>query len=228
MIEFIENYWTYIVAITTLIAYLFDKGRTIWLEKNKKKKSYNRLFTSVTKLYLSYIKHKRLYSENPPFNFPDELFIPMIRHIDSFDSDIEEFKSAVDKESEIIPEILTQTYSLFDTINRLRIIDKINSDDPNEQIQVTDVQKVKIKRAQFVALSDTFDDFFNEILTETRKNSTVKKEFVENLKYFQTVEYFEESQEDEIEMMKKYYESLHRQNAIPDDLYAILKREFGI
>lgn len=72
----------------------------------------------VTKLYFSYIKHKSIYSEESSFNIPDEIYSVIVKHIDTFNSDIDEFKLSVDKESEVIPEIIIETHILFDTIDK--------------------------------------------------------------------------------------------------------------
>ena len=92
MIEFIQNYWSYLVTFGAVVAYLFDKGRNIWIETKRKKTAYNRVFTSVTKLYFSYVKHRSIYSEVPPLNFPDEVYSVVVKHIDTFNSDLNEFK----------------------------------------------------------------------------------------------------------------------------------------
>lgn len=228
MIEFIQKYWTYIVAFGTVAAYLFEKGRTIWLETKKKKTAYNRVFTSVTKLYFSYIKHKTLYSEESPFDFPDEIYSVILKHIDTFNSDIDEFKLSVDKESEIIPEIIIQTHILFDTIDRMRVMDKMKSSGVEEVQEMTEQENIAIKRAQFHSLEGIFKEFFKDIISDIQKHTTVKKSFVTNLFYFESEEYFEEAEEEQRKIMRRYYESLNRQGFLPDEYFNALIQQMNL
>jgi len=228
MIEFIEKYWTYLVAIGTVIAYLFEKGRTIWNEKNAKKTSYNRLLTSVLKLHFSYIKHSELYAEKPPMNFPDDMYIPMLKHLDTFNKDLDEFKITVDRESDIVPEIIIQTHMLFDAIDRLRIVDRMQAKNTENHIQISDKESVGIKRAQFYAMSEMYEDFFDEIINDLHKKTTTSTDFINRIKYFKTDEYKNEVAEEQTKTMRKYYESLHRQGLLPDELYNILLKEFKL
>lgn len=228
MIEFIQKYWTYIVAFGTVVAYLFDKGRNIWVETKKKKTAYNRVFTSVTKLYFSYIKHKTLYSEESPFNFPDEIYSVIVKHIDTFNSDLDEFKLSVDKESEVIPEIIIQTHILFDTIDRMRVMDKMKSSGVEEVQEMTERENIAIKRAQFHALEEIFKEFFQDIITDIQKHTTVKKSFVKNLFYFESDEYFKEAEEEQRKIMRRYYESLNRQGLLPDEIFNALIQEMNL
>lgn len=228
MIEFLEKYWTYFVALGTIVAYLFEKGRTIWLEKKAKKTSYNRLFTAVLKLHFSYLKHTELYAEKPPMNFPDEMYIPMLKHLDTFNSDLDEFKQTVDKESDIVPEIIIQTHMLFDAIDRIRIVDRMQTTNIENHIQISDTENIGIKRAQFYAMKETYDEFFEEIITDLQKKTTTSTDLINRIKHFKTEEYKNEVVEEQTKTMKRYYESLHRQGLLPDELYNILLKEFGL
>ncbi|MCD2259132.1 hypothetical protein [Psychroserpens luteolus] len=228
MIAFIEKYWTYIITIGTVIAYLFDKGRTIWIEKKAKQVSYNRLFSSVLKLHFSYIKHTELYAEKPPMNIPDEMFIPMIEHIDTFSTDIDEFKKTIDRESDIVPEIIIQTHNLFDTIDRIRIVDRMQEKNSKNNIEVSESENIAVKRALFYAMSETFDDFFEDIILQLHKKSSSSHDFVSMLKHFKTDEYKEEVAFEQKKIMKRYYESLNRQGLIPNEVYNALLTEFKL
>jgi|SRR5690554_501620 len=228
MVEFIEKYWTYIVASGTIIAYLFEKGRTLWLDTNKKKTAYNRVFTSVVKLYFSYIKHKTLYSEESPFNFPDEIYSVIIKHIDTFNSDIDEFKESVDKESEVIPEIIIQTHILFDTIDRMRVMDKMKNSGAVEVQEMTEQENIGVKRALFHSLEEIFQEFFKDIITDIQKHTTVKKSFINNLFYFESDEYFSEAEEEQKKIMKRYYESLNRQGLLPNEVFNELLKQMNL
>ncbi len=191
MIEFIEKYWTYIVTIGTVVAYMFDKGRTIWIEKKAKQVSYNRLFSSVLKLHFSYMKHTEIYAEKPPMSMSDEMFVPMIEHIDTFSSDIDDFKKTIDRESDVVPEIIIQTHYLFDTIDRIRILDRIQEKNSKSNIEITESENIAIKRALFYAMSEIFDDFFDDIILQLHKKSSSSNSFVKMLKHFKTDEYKE-------------------------------------
>ena len=228
MIEFLEKHWSYLVAIGTIAAYLFEKGRTIWLEKKAKKTSYNRLFTAVLKLYFSYLKHTELFAEKPPRNFPDEMYIPMLKHLNTFNSDIEEFKQTVDKESDIVPEIIIQTHMLFDAIDRIRIVDRMQATNIDNHIQISDTENIGIKRAQFYAMKETYDSFFDEIITDLQKKTITSTDFINRIKYYKTEEYKNDVAEEQTKTIKRYYESLHRQGLLPDELYNILLNEFGL
>lgn len=217
MIEFIEKYWIYIVSFGTISAYLFEKGRTLWLDKNKKKTAYNRVFTSIVKLYFSYIKHKTIYSEESPFDFPDDIYSVIVKHIDNFDSDIDEFKESVDKESEIIPEIIIQSYMLFDAIDRMRVFDRIKNSGALGVQEITEPEYIGIKRAHFHSLEEIFKEFFHDIITDIQKYTSTKKSFLKNLFYFESEEYIIEAEEDQKNIIKRYYESLNRQGLLPDE-----------
>lgn len=220
MIEFIEENWTYIVAIGTVLTYLFEKGRTIYLDRKKKKTSHDRLLTAVLKLNFSYLKHKQLYSEKPPFNFPDEEYQPILRHLDSFDKDINEFKLSVDSESDINPGILINTHQLFEIIDRFRIVDRIKAKEGENRI--SEEERIGVKRAQFYAFEKIFEDFFDEIIEDLSKKSSATKSFLKALKKTKTEEYKLELFEEQKETMKRYYESLNRQGLIPKEVYDFL------
>lgn len=228
MIEFIEKSWPYFVAIGTVIAYLFEKIRTIWLEKKAEKSSYNRLLTAVIKLNFSYLKHSALYAEKPPMNFGDVVYIPMLKHLDTFKSDLDEFKQTVNNESDIVPEIIIQTHMLFEAIDRIRIVDRMQATNMENHIQISDTENIGIKRAQFYAMKDTYDDFFEEIITELQRKTTTSSDFIKRIKHYQTKEYKREVVEEQGKIMKRYYESLNRQGLIPDELYNDLIKEFGL
>lgn len=173
------------------------------------------------KLYLSYIKHKSIYREETPLSFPDEIYVVIIKYLDTFDKDIDEFKNSIDKEVDIIPEVLIQTHIIFDTIDRMRVMDRIYSSNTLGIEKLTEVEKIAIKRAQFYSLEHVFNEFFSDILTDVRKYTTVKKYFVDNLNYFQTDKYFQEAETEQIIIMKKYFESLNRQGLSPNDFFKL-------
>ncbi len=216
MIEFFEKNWTYIVAIGTVLTYLFEKGRTIYIDKKKKKTSYNRLLTAVLKLNFSYLKHKQLYSEKPPFNFPDEEYKPILKHLDSFNKDINEFKVSVDKESDINPEILINTHNLFEIVDKFRIVDRINANEGENEI--SEDERIGVKRAQFYAFEKVFEDFFDKIIKDLCKKSIVSRSFSKAINQIKTDKYKNELIVEQKETMKRYYKSLNRQGLLPDQL----------
>ncbi|MDR5591120.1 hypothetical protein [Christiangramia sp. SM2212] len=226
MIEFIEQNWTYIITVGTVLTYLFEKGRTIYLDQKKKKTSYNRLLTALVKLNFSYLKHKQLYSEEPPFNLPDEEFQPILKHLDTFNNDINEFKMSVDKESDINPEILINSHNLFDFVDRFRIVDRINEKETENKI--SEKERIGIKRAQFYAFEKIFEDFLDEIISDLTKKSTASKTFLQALKKTKTEKYKKQLFEEQKETMKRYYESLKRQGLIPEEIHHFILKNLEL
>lgn len=226
--EFIKTYWTYFVAFATVMAYLFDKGYTLWTDKKKKQQAYNRTFTSVVKLYYSYLKHKKIYSEETPGNFPEEIYVKVVKHLNSFNDDLDEFKNSVLKESEIIPEISIQAHMLFDTIERTRVLDKMKLAEDPALDEISEKDDLAVKRAQFYAMGEIYDEFFTDIITEMRKHTTVKKEFVERLFYFKSSEYEKEAEKEQKRIMIRYFESLNRQGVLPDEVFDYLMTEMNL
>lgn len=226
--DFIKTYWTYFAAGATVFAYLFDKGYTLWTDKKKKQQAYNRTFTSVIKLFYSYLKHKKIYAEETPGNLPEEIYVTIAKHLSSFNEDLDEFKSSVLKESEIIPEVSIQAHILFDTIDRMRVMDKMKLAADPALAQLSDKDDLVIKRAQFYALSEVFEQFFTDIITDIRKYTTVSKEFVERLFYFKSADYEKEAEEEQRKVMAKYFESLHRQGKLPTEMFNQLMEEMNL
>lgn len=215
VIDLLSNKWELVVGIAVVLKYSYDRGRELWLDKKKREVVYNRVFTSVIKLYLSFIKHKMLYSEETPYNLPNELYSLIASGVDSFNSDIDEFKIAIDKESEIIPEILIQTHILIETIDRVRILDKINASVAVELGEITNQDNLFIKRALFYSFEKVLKEHFEHVIIEMRKYTTVKKSFIDNIFIYDSKEYFREAEKAQREIFKRYIESLNRQGAIP-------------
>lgn len=211
--EFVSKNWTYIVAFFSVVAYLLEKFYNFWIDKKKKQEAYNRTFVAIVKLFYSYQKHKNLYAEKPSFNLPDEVYSLMVKHIDTFDNDLEYFKESVIKESEIIPEISIESHILFELSDRILILDRMGLVETVIS-EMTNEQKLMAKRAQFYSLEKVFDEFFENILEKVRKRADVKKEFMDKLSYFGTIEYEIENFNFQKEIAKKYLDSLYRQGAI--------------
>lgn len=224
MTKFIAENWTYLVALATVIAYIFDKLYSFWSDKKKKQQAYNRTFVAVVKFFYSYQKHKSLYGEEPFFNLPENVFHIISKHIDTFDNDLENFKESILKESEIIPEISIQSHIMFEFADRLRIMDNISLSEP-ELSEMNDQQKIMTKRAMFSATKNIFDDFFKDIITRVQKRADVKKEFQERLIYFGTAEYEKEHFKLQKEIMNRYLESLCRQGAFPKEVLELISQE---
>jgi hypothetical protein len=117
---------------------------------------------------------------------------------------------------------------LFDAIDRIRIVDRMQATNTENHIEISDKENVGIKRAQFYSMSEIYDDFFDEIITDLQKKTTTSSDFINRIKYFKTDEYKEEVAEEQLKTMRKYYESLHRQGLLPAELYNILLKEFKL
>ena len=211
--EFVSKNWTYIVAFFSVAAYLLEKFYNFWIDRKKKQEAYNRIFVAIVKLFYSYQKHKNLYAEKPSINLPDEVYSLIVKHIDTFDNDLEYFKESIIKESEIIPEISIESHILFELSDRILILDIMGLVETVIS-EMTNEQKLMAKRAQFYSLEKVFDEFFENILEKVRKRADVKKEFMDKLSYFGTLEYEIENFNFQKEIAKKYLDSLYRQGAI--------------
>jgi hypothetical protein len=211
--EFVSKNWTYIVAFFSVAAYLLEKFYNFWIDRKKKQEAYNRIFVAIVKLFYSYQKHKNLYAEKPSINLPDEVYSLIVKHIDTFDNDLEYFKESIIKESEIIPEISIESHLLFELSDRILILDIMGLVETVIS-EMTNEQKLMAKRAQFYSLEKVFDEFFENILEKVRKRADVKKEFMDKLSYFGTLEYEIENFNFQKEIAKKYLDSLYRQGAI--------------
>ena len=107
---------------------------------------------------------------------------------------------------------------MFDTIDRFRVVDRIaTSGQPN--IEITDNEKLVIRRAQFSALEEFMTEFFKDVIEEIRKKTLVSKDFTNRLFYLDTEDYQQEAMTEQMNIMKRYYESLHRQGMLPDEVF---------
>lgn len=224
ILDFIKNNWTIIVGLGATIAYIIEKIISFNNGKKKKRESYNRVFTGLIKLYYSYIKHKGLYSEKAIFGVPDEEYIQVVKHIDTFDSDIQKFQNLLIDEVEIVPEISLKVHTVFEIIDRFGVIDRIgNSGIPNTEI--SDEEKLSIKRAQFFALDEFLSDFFKDIIEEIAKKTSVKKKFINDLFYLGSDEHEKETFDEQLKLIKRYYESLNRQGKMPNEVFMFLTNQ---
>lgn len=223
MTEFIAKNWTYLVAGATVIAYIFDKSYNFWSDKKRKQQSYNRTFVAIVKFFYSYQKHKSLYEEKPQLNLPDSVFYLISKHIDTFNYDLEHFKEAILKESEIIPEISIESHVLFEFADRIRIMDKMSLTEP-EMGEMSEQQKIMAKRALFSAMENVLNDFFKKIISKVQKKANVKKEFQDRLSYFGTEEHKIENFKAQKEVMTRYLESLYRQGAFPKEEFELISQ----
>ena len=104
LIQFISDYWTVIAGVAATIAYLTEKIITYYSNNKKKKEAYHKVFTGTIKLYFSYQKHRMIYQEQAVLGMPDDIYVQIAKHLDSFNNDIEAFKQVIDEEVDIIPE----------------------------------------------------------------------------------------------------------------------------
>lgn len=226
--EFIQSNLPLIIAIAAAFAFLFEKGYTLWTDKKKKQAAYNRLFVSLIKIYYSYLKHKKIYSEKPFGNLPDEVYALIAKHLDSFSNDLEEFRTAMITESEILPEFLIQFHVFFESIDRMRMIDKMKLGADPAIGPLSDEHSLIIKRAQFYAISEMCESFFDDMIIDFRRHTSVKTEFVNRLLYFKSAEYETEANLEQRNIFKRYFESLKLQNAIPAEAVEALMTSFDL
>lgn len=226
-LKFLSDYWTVIAGVAATIAYLTEKTITYYKDSKKKKQAYHKVFTGVLKLYYSYQKHKIIYREEAVLGLPNEIYIVIAKHLDSFNADIDSFKKIIDEETEIIPEISLTTYAMFDIIDRFRVVDRISaSGQPNTAI--TDNEKLVIRRGQFFALEEFLTEFFKDVIQEIRNKTLVSKKFTERLFYLDSDEYEREAIAEQINIMRRYYESLHRQGMLPSEIYNALLEQLTL
>ncbi|MGE0636128.1 MAG: hypothetical protein AB7P01_06795 [Bacteroidia bacterium] len=217
-IQFLSDYWTVIAGVAATIAYLTEKLFTYYTDNKKKKEAYHKVFTGTIKLYFSYQKHRMIYQEQAVLGMPNDIYNVIAKHLDTFNSDIEAFKLVIDEEADIIPEISLTTYAMFDIVDRFRVVDRITtSGQPNTEI--TDNEKLVIRRAQFSALEEFMTDFFKDVIEEIRKKTLVSKDFTKRLFYLDTEEYQQEAMTEQMNIMRRYYQSLHRQGMLPDEVF---------
>ncbi len=213
MIELVKTYWSYILALGAVTAFLYDKGTDIWIDKRKRRNGYDKAFTAVVRLYLSYLKHKRLYAEKPVIDMlPDDAFIELISHSDTFNEDLNCYKDFILKEANLIPEVVINAQQLLDNLTVLSIFDNIKLSESLGAI--TDKEALAIKRAQFYSFEKYFDEYFYDVITLIAKSSSVKKKHVQKLLELNNDSFVKEISYEQKEMLKRYFESLQRQNII--------------
>jgi hypothetical protein len=200
ILDFIKEYWLYIVAICSAIAVFYDKFLAFVNERKKKKQAYNRVFSAIIKIYYSYLKYKLLYSEIK-INVPDKFFLEIIKNIDNFKSDLDLFKISVFAEAEIIPEVTFKVNHLFEILERLTIFDKMKL---NTSFEFNDDQELLIKRAQVYSVEETFDNFFLEIMNEVKAHTKVSKKFMKQLQYINTDEFRNENKSEQMKVFDRY------------------------
>lgn len=218
IIDFIEKSWPYLVAAGTVVAYLFEKGRDLWLDISKKKVAYNHVFTATIKVYLSYVKHSALYSEETPLNFPDSIYGEIVTHLDTFNDDVQDFIESVNKEADVIPEILIQVHLLFDTIDRINIVDRMNESISQLNTTMDKQQLLIAKRALFYALGDVFHNSFDDIIDNLKGKASIRSDFMERIEYYRTSGYKDDVYEEQKKIAKRYFESLQRQGVFPKEV----------
>lgn len=217
-IKLLTDNWALISGIGVILAYLIEKIIIYFSNNKKKREAYDKIFNGTFKLYLSYFKHKLIYQEEADFAIPDEIYINISKNLDTLNSDIDAFKRIIDDESNIVPEILLQTYGMFDIIDRFRVVDRISSSGLSN-IEITDIQKLKIRRAQFFALDEFMTDFFKDIIEAIRKKTSVNKNFTTMLFSFDTQEKKEEAIEIQSKLLRRYFQSLKNQDVLSTEDY---------
>lgn len=218
MAEFLKNNWTYILAIGSVAAYLFEKGRTIWLDTRKRKAAYNRTFSAVLKLYLAYVSLRETYSQSSEGYIPEDALAIYSKNDDSLPKAIRDFETTMNKEADIVPEILLLTHALVDVLNRITLAQSIKNMDEKYFSELSDENMLSIKRAQVYALKDGIDEIFLDTFIDVRKKSTINKSFIKKLKLLNSDEFSHGLQAEQHMFINKYFESLNKQGVLPDEL----------
>ncbi|MBL7717691.1 MAG: hypothetical protein JNL72_02555 [Flavipsychrobacter sp.] len=221
MIELLKEYWSYILAFGAVIAFLYDKGRDIWSTTKKRRHAYDRAFAAVVRLYLSYLKHKRLYAEKPVIDMlPDDAYMELINHSDTFNDDLNCYKDFILKEADLIPEVVIDAQHLLDNLTVLSIFDNIRMSESLGTF--TSKESLAVKRAQFYSFEKYFDDYFSEVITLIGKSSSVKKGHIKKLLELNNDSFVKEISDEQKEMLKRYFESLHRQSILPTEAFTAI------
>lgn len=226
-LKFLLDYWPIIAGLGATVAYLTEKFISYYNDNKRKKQAYHKVFTGTLKLYFSYQKHKQIYQEQAILGMPNEIYVIIAKHLDTFNQDIEAFKKIIDEETEIIPEICLTTYAMFDMVDRFRVIDRISSSGQLDT-EITDNEKLVIRRGQFFALEEFMSEFFKDTIEEIRKETLVKKSFTERLFYLDTEKYQIEAMTEQMNLMKRYYQSLHRQGMLPEEIFQGLMQQIQL
>ncbi|MGW8121022.1 hypothetical protein ACV07N_00070 [Roseivirga echinicomitans] len=219
MKDFLEPNWPYLVALFTFIAYLLEKGYSLWIDKKKKQLAYNRVLTAIVRLQFSYLRYRKLYSEKSFIKISDKDYAPIVKQLNSFNSDIDEFQKSIIKETEIIPDVSIGIYLFFDSLDQLRLIDKLRIVGDREINGYNDQSELIIKRAQLYALEGVLEKFFNNILSELESHSSINRKTIEKLKHANSTEFQTEYEKEIAPLLVRYFESLYRQGAITEDMY---------
>lgn len=216
----VKDNWTQIAALGAIIAFLYDKITTKINNTKEKRESYQRIFEGSMKMYYSYINNKKTYSEDSFPYLPINIKSVIAKEMDSFDKDIELFKKCVDKESGLIPDIALKTHVLLDSLSRLSLTEKISNVMVQKGEEEPNIETIyQIKVAQFYAIGDELDDFFDEIFDILKAKGKIKKDFISKLKQLNSKDIDIEFQQRQIEIQKKYYQSLVRQKVMPAEAY---------
>ncbi len=203
----------FLSAIVTLIFTTVNNTRNFKLQSDKnereKSKAYNRVLGNFLKVYHSYIKHKHLLNENGIEKIPDFTLEQVIEKIDHFEKEIEKFKTVVDHESEIIPELTIQLHEILDLLGHFQLMSeqfRNNEFDINLQ-----QNKLVLKRAFVYSIKDLLDEYFADLINDLSERAEVSEEFKENLAKINSEEAIEKSLELQDKIFERILDSLSRQ-----------------
>ena len=210
MMNFIIKHWPIIVAIVTVIGYLFEKGYHLFNESKKERIAYNKIFNELVKLYLKYLQNKELFSEKPYVKLNNKDWSEYALNTHDFQKDINDFIAKVNEQSNLIPEINYSFFLLLEALDKfynLEKMDKINRKTSEELLLAT-------KRALFTANSSDIDNIFINLIDVVGQKALSSKKLRENLKQLNEPISINERRERKRKTFKSYIESLSRQNVI--------------
>lgn len=224
MIELLEKNWFLVGAFGAVLGFAIDRGYNYWKEARERRQSYNRLLTSVVKMYASFIKHSNLYSENFFIDLPNEAIEYLGKHLDSFDRDLKNYKSEIEKESNLVPEISIQAFELFNLLDNLNLVNSIGQSMNAEGVS-SESEVLVMKRAYFSALDEVLNVYFKDTLLEIQKRTKLSKELKSILSSINSDEDKKEQNEIRFKIIERYFESLVRQGAITIEAMKEIKTE---
>ena len=224
LLKFLSDHWTIIAGAVAVVSYLLEKIVRYYTNNKKKKEAYHKVFTGTIKFYFSYQKHRMIYQEEPLLEMPNEIYTVITKHLDTFNTDIADFKVIIYKETEVIPEIFLTTYAIFDIVDRFRFIDRLSSSGESDT-EFDDTEKIIIRRAYFYALEEVMAELFENVIEEIRKRTLVRKSFTKRLFYLDSKEYQDEAVKKQMNLMKRYYVSLKRQGILSDEDFSKLIKQ---
>jgi hypothetical protein len=211
----LSTWWPYLVAIVSAGYVLYEKIGSRQKEKIAIRQSYNRVYAKALKLQFSYYKRKEIYANK--LGIPMENHLEIVKILDTFDRDLDEFKKILNDESAIIPEIIISTNFLWDLVDRTKLLDMVSLKDIDPEKQ--EAVRFAMKKAQLYSYEPVLDEMFGDITTLIGKQSSVKIRVQKSMATLHKPENQVSYQQTENEIMKRYLFALKEQGVIGEELF---------